>query len=113
MGGAQCLAHVAVDRREGATDACTAYVHKACSTCVVSVCGECAVGMSAVHSGRCGIGSCGRGYWVRLSDSAFSTITIGAKAMVPIFDSFTSRLFNNNLPVFFIFELLNTKHYDN
>ena len=28
-----------------------------------SVCGECAVGMSAVYSGRCGIGRCGRGCW--------------------------------------------------
>ena len=26
MGGAQCLAHAAVDRREGETDACTAYM---------------------------------------------------------------------------------------
>ena len=64
------------------------------------MCDECAVGMSAVHSGRCGIGSCGRGCWVRLSDSAFSTNTVGAKAMVPIFNSFTSRLFTNNGPFF-------------
>ena len=33
-----------------------------CSTCVV--CGECAVGMSAMHSGRCGTGKCGRGCWL-------------------------------------------------
>ena len=26
MGGAQCLAHAAVDRTEGETDACTAYM---------------------------------------------------------------------------------------
>ena len=26
MGGAQCLAHAAVDRREGENDACTAYM---------------------------------------------------------------------------------------
>ena len=26
-------------------------------------CGECAVGMSAEYSGRCGIGRCGRGCW--------------------------------------------------
>ena len=26
MGGAQCLTHVSVDRREGETDACTAYM---------------------------------------------------------------------------------------
>ena len=48
MGGAQCLVHAAVDKRERETDACFAY------TCdmkvtqyhvqqVCSVCGECAV----------------------------------------------------------------------
>ena len=47
--------------------------------------------MSAVYSGRCGVGVCGRRCWVGLRDSAFCNyITIGAEAMVPIVHSFTS-----------------------
>ena len=34
-----------------------------CSMCALNVCGKCAVGMSAVCSGRCGKGRCGRGCW--------------------------------------------------
>ena len=51
MGGAQCLAHVAVDRREGETDACTAYMRYDSDTMPHEqyVCCECAVGMSAMQ----------------------------------------------------------------
>ena len=43
MGGAQCLAHAAVDRREGETDACTAYMRHESDTMphVQYVCCEC------------------------------------------------------------------------
>ena len=36
-------------------------IYHMCSTCVV--CGECAVSMRAMHSGKCAIGKCGRGCW--------------------------------------------------
>ena len=64
-------------RQEGEGDSHTACrrvtLCHMCSTCVVSVCGECAVGMSAVYSGigvrwmckKVGVRRmCGRGCWV-------------------------------------------------
>ena len=52
-------------QEERETDACTAYMRHESNTMphVQYVCCVCAVGMSAMHSGRCGIGKSGSGCW--------------------------------------------------